>query len=124
MFKTQIAEFRALLTEAGPDETQIKNIDYMLALGELFASIVYGHLILEKALMDDTDSDLLNQIFDVLVRDFAVYAAQLHGKPSNSEQQRALILDLIRAPVADPEQANRLYREEICARDGAYRLAD
>ena len=124
VFKTQIAKFRALLTEAGPDATQMKNIDYMLALGELFSSIVYGHLILEKALMDATDSTLLNQIFDVLVRDFAVYAADLHGKPGNSEAQRKLILDLIMAPVADSEQANRFYREQVCSLAGAYRLAD
>ena len=124
VFKRLIVQFRKLLLEAGPNEAQAGDIDYLLTLGELFASIVYGHLILEKALMDDADSDLINQIFDVLVRDFAVYAAELFGKPSNSEQQRALILGLIEAPAANPEQAENLYRNQVCTLKGAYKLAD
>jgi acyl-CoA dehydrogenase len=124
VFKTQITQFKQLLLEAGPSQDQARDIDYMQALGELFAAIVYGHLILEKALMDGTYGKLLNQIFDVLVRDFAVYAADLHGKASNSDQQRALILRLVQAPVANPEQSDGLYREQVCALNGAYQLAD
>lgn len=124
VFRKQIESLKKLLLEAGPDQHQVRDIDYMLALGELFASVVYGHLILEKASMDGTDSALVNQIFDVLVRDFAVYAATLHGKSGNSEQQRALILDLVRAPVANPDEVDRLYREDICTLNGSYRLPD
>ncbi len=124
VFKGLIAGLKKLLVEAGPDEKQVRDLDYMLALGEMFASVVYGHLILEKAQMEDTDSDLLNQIFDVLVRDFAVYAAGLLGKPSNSEQQRELIKALITAPVANPEQTDKIYREHVLALNGAYQLAD
>lgn len=124
VFKNQIELFKKLLVEAGPDERQTKDIDYMLAVGELFASIVYGHLILEKAWMEQTDGDLLNQIFDVLVRDFAIYAAELCGKASNSTQQLELVLNLIKSPVADPEQAERLYRGQVCSLNGQYRLAN
>ncbi len=85
VFKSQIEGFRQLLMQAGPDERQIRNIDYMLSLGELFTLVAYGHLILEKVLMDDIDPDLLNQIFDVFVRDFSVYATGLHGKPGDTE---------------------------------------
>ena len=76
---------------ARPDEQQVRDIDYMLVLGELFALVVYGHLILEKALMDNTDEDLLNQMFGVFVRDFSAYATDLFGKPSNSKLQRKMI---------------------------------
>jgi len=124
VFKDQITLFKTLLVKAGPDEKQIRDIDYMLALGELFTNIVYGHLILEKALMDNTDHNLLNQIFDVLVRDFGIYATSLHGKASNTEQQRKLILDLIKAPVANPEQTDKVYQEQICSLNGTYQLAD
>ena len=122
-FKGQIEQFKKLLLEAGPNESQAKDIDYMLSMGELFASIVYGHLILEKALMDNACSDLLNQIFDVLVRDFAIYAAGLYGKPSNSDTQRELIKALIAAPIANPQQAEKLYIEQVCTLNGAYQLA-
>jgi acyl-CoA dehydrogenase len=124
VFKSQIDAFRTLLMEAGPDAAQASNIDYMLAVGELFCSIVYGHLILEKALMEKTDSVLLDQIFDVLVRDFSVYAAELFGKPGNTENQQAMILKLMQAPVTPSEQVEKFYRERVCSLAGAYRLAD
>ena len=124
VFKNQIEAFRQLLMQAGPDERQIRNIDYMLSLGELFTLVVYGHLILEKALMDDIDPDLLNQVFDVFVRDFSVYATSLHGKPGNSDEQRSLILALIQAPVADAGQFEKVWSEQVFAQNGRYRLAD
>ena len=124
VFKSQIDAFKTLLATAGPDEKQIKDIDYMLTLGELFATIVYGHLILEKALIDGCDNNMLNQMFDVFVRDFAVYAANLHGKPGNNDQQHTLILELIKAPMANSEQVEQVYREQVCTLSGAYTLAD
>ena len=69
--------------------------------------------ILEKAQMENTDPDLLNQIFDVFVRDFSIYATTLHGKPGNSDEQRALILRLVKAPVADPRQFDTVWREQV-----------
>ena len=124
VFKRQIEGLRTLLMQAGPDPQQIRDIDYMLSLGELFTLVVYGHLILEKALMDQTGPDLLNQIFDVFVRDFSAYATGLHGKPGNSPEQRSLILGLIQAPVADAGQFDEVWREHVYALNGCYRLAD
>ena len=40
-------------------------------LGELFTLVVYGQLILEQAALTGLDADTLDQIFDVLVRDFS-----------------------------------------------------
>ncbi len=115
VFKSQIDDFRQLLLTAGPDEQQVRDIDYMLSMGELFTLIVYGHLILEKGLMESTDPDLLNQLFDVFVRDFSVYATELHGKPGNTDEQRALIRALIQAPVANATQFDRIWREHVYA---------
>ena len=124
VFKNQIEGFRQLLMQAGPDERQIRNIDYMLSLGELFTLVAYGHLILEKALMDDVDPDLLNQVFDVFVRDFSIYATGLHGKPGNTDEQRSLILALVQAPVAHAEQFEKVWAEQVYAQNSRYRLAD
>jgi len=124
VFKAQIEGFRKLLLTAGPDQKQMRDIDYMLSMGELFTLIAYGHLVLEKALMEDTDPDLLNQVFDVFVRDFSAYATGLHGKPGNTEAQRALIRELIMAPLADAEQFDRVWRDRVYALKGQYRLAD
>jgi len=124
VFREQIELFRAWLGAAGPDEEQVRDIDYMLSVGELFCLVVYGQLILEKARMDETDPALLNQMFDVFVRDFSVYATELHGKPGNSEEQRTMILQLIKAPVADPQQFEQVWRERVLSLKGQYRLAD
>ena len=105
---------------AKPDKAQSKDIDYLLALGELFSMVVYGHLVLEKAQMDDTDPDLLNQVFGLFVRDFSAYATGLLGKPSNSQRQRKRIRKLIKAPVANPEQFEKVWREHVYALNGQY----
>jgi acyl-CoA dehydrogenase len=107
---------------AGLDEEQIRDIDYMLSMGELFTLVVYGHLVLEKALMENTDPDLLNQVFDVFVRDFSAYATDLHGKPGNTDAQRALIRELIMAPAANPDQFERVWRERVYALNGQYEM--
>jgi acyl-CoA dehydrogenase len=124
VFKEQIEAFRGWLVEAGPGEAQQRDIDYMLTVGELFCMVAYGQLILEKARMERTDPDLLNQIFDVFVRDFSIYATTLHGKPGNSVEQQAVILGLIRAPVADPQQFEAVWRDRVYRLNGEYRLAD
>ncbi len=123
VFKAQIDGLRKLLMVAGPDEKQIRDIDYMLSMGELFTLVVYGHLVLEKALMENTDPDLLNQVFDVFVRDFSAYATGLHGKPGNTDAQRALIRELIMAPAANPDQFERVWRERVYALNGQYEMA-
>jgi acyl-CoA dehydrogenase len=123
VFKQQIELFRAWLATAGPDQKQARDLDYMLSVGELFCLVVYGQLILEKAQMEGTDADLLNQVFDVLVRDFSIYAATLHGKPGNSAEQQALILQLIKAPIADAQQFERVWRERVFSLNGQYRQA-
>jgi acyl-CoA dehydrogenase len=38
-----------MLFAAPPDEAQRKDIDFLLAGGEIFALVVYGQLILENA---------------------------------------------------------------------------
>jgi acyl-CoA dehydrogenase len=124
VFKAQIEGFRNLLLTAGPDEAQVRDIDYMLSMGELFTLIVYGHLALEKALMEGTDPDLLNQVFDVFVRDFSAYATGLHGKPGNTGAQRALVRELILAPEANPGQFEKIWMEHVFSLNGQYEMAD
>jgi acyl-CoA dehydrogenase len=122
VFKKQIKGLRKLLMTARPDEAQARDLDYLLTLGELFALVVYGHLILEKALMDETDEDLINQMFSVFVRDYSGYATELYGKPSNSGRQRKLIRKLIRAPVANPEQFETVWQEQVYTLKDQYEL--
>jgi acyl-CoA dehydrogenase len=65
---------------------------------------------------------VVDQIFEVLVRDFARFAQQLHAKPSSTEAQMACCLRLIRKPVPDAARAGRVWREHVLALAGAYQM--
>ena len=111
---------KTMLITAGPDEKQVRDIDYMLDMGELFTLVAYGQLILEKAKIEDIAPELLNQMFDVYIRDFSIYAVSLHGKSSNSEQQREQLLELIKAPVTDEEQYTNVWLNQVYSLNGVY----
>ena len=120
LFKRQIAAFRCLLLKAGPDAAQARDIDYLLALGECFCMIAYGQLILENTPYFEVDEDLLEQVFDFMVRDMSAHALNIYSKTSSSEKQRELALEIIRAPVADPARFDRVWQKRVYALKGAY----
>ncbi len=120
LFKEQIEAFRQLLVQAGPDESQSKDIDYLLALGECFCLIAYGQLILENAPHFAVEDALLDQIFDFKVRDMSRYALNIYSKPSSSAEQKRLALEIIRAPIADAERFDKIWHEHVYALKGRY----
>ena len=67
---------------------------------------------------------LLYQIFDVFIREFSGYAVGLNCKPGNSDRQRELLLRLVKAPAANPEQFEKVWQEQAYALNGQYQLAD
>ena len=60
-------------------ESQSKDIDFLLSMGELFTLVAYGQLIIEYRNLEpgDVSDDLLDQIFDFMVRDFSKFALQI-----------------------------------------------
>ncbi|HKN53360.1 MAG TPA: acyl-CoA dehydrogenase [Amycolatopsis sp.] len=109
LFTEQAGYLVKLLTEATPDEAQQADLDFGLALTELFTLIVYGQLILEQAEIVGLDARVVDQIFAVLVQDFSLAAVDLHGKPSSTEAQQALVLAAIRKPVVDAERFDHVW---------------
>ena len=103
-FTEQAEGLCALLTSAPPAEDQQRDLDFLLVLGELFTLVVYGQLILEQAALVELEQDTLDQIFDVLVRDFSAYAIALHGKTSSTEAQQAWALKHVRKPIEDGDR--------------------
>jgi acyl-CoA dehydrogenase len=124
LFLEQSAILQEFLASATPDEAQQKDVDFLLALGELFALVVYAQLILENARLysADVDDDLLDQIFDCLVRDFSSHALQLYSKPSSTPRQMELCLRMLRKPAVDAGRFNRVW-EQVHALKEAYQLA-
>jgi acyl-CoA dehydrogenase len=120
-FTEQADGLKRLLATAPPSEDQIRDLDFMLTLGELFTLVVYGHLILEQAELDGLDGALVDQIFDVLVRDFSAYALALHGRASSTDGQQEWALAHIRKPVVDGDRFASVW-ERARALAGAYEM--
>ncbi|WP_209708030.1 acyl-CoA dehydrogenase [Crossiella equi] len=120
-FLEQADGLKTLLTTAAPDEAQQQDLDFLLTLGQLFTLVVYGQLVLEQAELTGLSPDLLDQVFDVLVRDFSAYAVALHGKSSATDAQRTWALAHVRGPVVDQDRFGRLW-QEVAALSGRYAM--
>jgi acyl-CoA dehydrogenase len=122
LFRKQIRTFKLLLAAARPSKAQAGDIDFLLILGELFTLVVYGQLILENAALQSVEDDVVDQIFDFLVRDFSKFALQLYSKTSSTAKQRLLCRRMIRKPVVDPARFERVWERHVYALEGAYRM--
>ncbi|MEU9160963.1 acyl-CoA dehydrogenase family protein [Streptomyces sp. NPDC048424] len=114
-----LCEFAATIA---PDEKQSRDLDFLLSVGQLFALVVHGQLILEQARLTDLDESVLDELFSVLVRDFSQHAIELHGKDSTTAEQQAWALGSIRRPVIDEARAARVWAR-VEALSGTYEMA-
>lgn len=114
VFKEQIKAYQEYLMVSGQDlAKQMMEFDYLLAVGELFTMVAYGHLIIESAKIEGVSDEVMNQMFDMFIRDFSAYAVELYGKPINSEAQIEKILKMIRRPVPNQEEFEKVLNEEV-----------
>lgn len=122
-FREQADALCAFVGTAAPDEEQSRDLDLLLAVGQLFALVVHGQLILEQARLTGLDQELLDELFAVLVRDFSAHAVELHGKDSATEEQQSWALGAVRRPVVDAARSARIW-ERVEALSGAYEMAE
>jgi acyl-CoA dehydrogenase len=122
IFKEQIEALKTLLMTAPPSKEQTRDIDFLLCMGELFTLVAYGQLIIEKGKMDGLGDDLLEQIFDFMVRDFSKFALQLYAKTSSTEAQMEGCLKMIRKPVVDEERFQRVWQKEVLPLTDTYEM--
>lgn len=120
-FYEQAKALQALLATAAPDADQQRDLDFILVVGHLFTLVVYGQLILEQARLTGLDRDLVDQIFDVAIRDFSAHAVALHSKPSSTSAQQQWALAAVRKPVTDTDRFDRVWAQ-VKAYDGAYAM--
>ena len=124
LFQEQVATFRKMLMLAAPDKDQQMDVDFLLSMGEIFSLIVYSHLILENAEIYKIEPSLVNQIFDVMVRDFSEYALELHNKSSTNPRQMKHCLKMLRKPVANQVQYDYVWEEYVHALNGVYEMRE
>ncbi len=122
IFREQTAVFAEMLASAPPDESQGRDTDFLLAVGEIFTLVAYGQLVLENARIYDVPGDVVDQIFDCFVRDFSKFALQLYSKPRCSPEQSAYCMKMIRKPEVDDDRYARVWRDHVYALKGAYEM--
>ena len=122
VFKEQVALFKEMAVLAPPTKAQATDIDFLLTAGEMFTLVVYGQLILENAGIYKVETEVLDQIFDFMVRDFSKFALQMYAKPSSSEGQMAQCLKMIRKPVVDDPRYGKVWSDHVLKMKDQYRM--
>jgi acyl-CoA dehydrogenase len=123
LFRDQAERLVAMVSEAPLTPEQMSDdLDFQQALAQIFTLVPYGQLILEEAGAQRTPEDVVDLVFEWLVRDFSRLALELHGKATSTPEQQQWVLDSIRKPVIDTEREDRIYAE-VRALAGAYRPA-
>ncbi|MGD8833805.1 MAG: acyl-CoA dehydrogenase family protein [Desulfobacteraceae bacterium] len=122
IFKRQIEALTDLLLSAPPDKQQTQDMDFLLSLGELFTLVVYGQLLIEKCQIDGVENDLLDQIFDFMVRDFSTYALNLHNHPNSQTAQMEICLRMIEKPADGSARFERIWRNHVYALKDCYEM--
>ncbi len=123
VFKEQIEAFKEfMLASMETLKEQGKDIDFLLNVGELFTLVAYGQLILENRSIYDVDDDLIDQIFDFMVRDFSKFSLQIYGKPITNEKQQETCLKMIKRPVVDNERYERVLNNHVYALKDTYEM--
>ena len=107
---------------AKPSKEQSQDLDFLLSLGELFTLVVYGQLIIEKAKIENLEDDLLEQIFDFIIRDFSKYALQIYSKTGSTEKQMELCLKMIKKPAVDINRFQNIWQNEVKVLNNTYEM--
>ncbi|NPV92128.1 MAG: acyl-CoA dehydrogenase [Firmicutes bacterium] len=120
VFLEQVELFRGFLADAAPDAEQSRNIDYMLALGEMFTLIVYAQLIMENCRIYQIGDELVEGIFNLLIREFSHYALDQVTNYANTGKQEQYLREMMKKPVLNQEQENRLWTRQVSVLNGVY----
>ncbi len=122
LFKEQIELFKEMAMKAPPSAEQAKDIDFLLTAGEMFTLVVYGQLILENAKIYGIEPEVIDQIFDFMVRDFSKFALQMYSKPSSSAGQMEQCLKMIKKPVVDEERYTKVWQNHVLSMKDQYTM--
>jgi acyl-CoA dehydrogenase len=122
VFKKQIRLLKFLLIAGKPKKEQIKDFDFLLNLGELFTLVVYGQLILENRKLLNIDDMVIDQIFDVMIRDFSKFALQLYTKGSTTGLQQKICKRMVKRPVPDAKRFDYVWNTYVYSMKDSYEM--
>ena len=122
VFRKQIRLLKLLLAAGRPNKEQVKDFDFLLNLGELFTLVVYGQLILENAKLLTIDGQLIDRIFELMIRDFARFALQLYTKGSATLLQRKICKAMIRRPTVSRSRDEYIWEQYVYSMKDQYEM--
>jgi acyl-CoA dehydrogenase len=76
--------------------------------------------MLEEARLQELEADLIDQIFDVMVRDFSKFAVELYGKQSSTPKQMEYCLKMIKKSAADKRRYDNIWTNHVHALKDTY----
>ncbi|MBO0852559.1 MAG: acyl-CoA dehydrogenase [Nocardia sp.] len=107
----QVDAFQALLGATPLSKPQMRDLDLLLVVGDLFTTVAYGDLILQQANISRTDNDLIDSIFEVLVGDISQYALTMSNKATMTEAQAKAARAIVRRPAFDRDRTDKVWAE-------------
>jgi acyl-CoA dehydrogenase len=124
VFKKQVRKLKLFLLLAKPDKAQKRDIDFLLTIGEIFTLVVYGQLILENAKIYNIDDDIVDQIFDCLIRDFSKFALQLYSKSSTTSLQKRICFMMIKRPAVNKDRFKNIWENYVYTLKDQYVMSE
>ena len=100
-FLRQVEAFREIATARSAGDVETSDMQFEMALGQCFATIVYGQLIAENAVRLNVPEAMTSSIFAVLVGDLSTLALQLAAIPGISSATRESLSGMIEVPNAE-----------------------
>ncbi len=124
VFKEQIKVYEEFLMASGMElgDQMLNDFDFLLAVGEIFTLVAYGQLIIESAAIEKIDDDLLDLIFDFMVRDFSRYGLDIYSRNSATATQQQICLKMIKKPVVNMEKFERVLKGHVYSLIDAYHM--
>ena len=122
IFKEQAALYKELVQNATPTPRQGKDFDFLYIGGKLFTLIPYAQLIIENAKKYNIDDDLLDQIFEVLVRDFSSYALKWYTSSTIKKKQMEYVLQMMKRPHHDKDRFKNVWEKYVYSLKGTYKM--
>lgn len=123
VFKQQIEAFKNFYKNSPLSDAQQKDLDYMLSVGEMFTLVPYGQLILERAKQWNVEKELVDRIFDFMVRDFSKYAIQVYTKGSTTQEQKQNLLSIVQQSRTNPNDFDSALKKFVYSQKNVYEMS-
>ncbi len=124
IFKEQIKAYEEFLMVSGMElkDQMMNDFDYLLCVGEIFTLVAYGQLIVESAAIENVDDDVLDRIFDFMVRDFSKFGLELYEKGLSTDAQQGACLKMIKRPAVDNDKFERVLKDHVYSLIDTYEM--